>query len=827
MARYIGVGSKDIKVEAHDVSVSAALAIERATKTGYMTKQGAQNTRSWQRRYFALHNNCLFYYTSTAPNSCVGMVWLEGCEVVSGGEDEEKDGGWRLQIMTCGGREYVLKCDTAEERNDWVLTLNGSQYHVINDKHSELHESHTELQSTLDQVRGELDSAAASAKEHKDQLDQVQAAQQLRDEALAQLEEEKALLQARSRQLEEENGLLVNSRGVRMLPVDPARQPPRPSQEVAHPDNPPTRIWVGSWNVGAAEPFESTGMGSAPRLLRETLLRESDPCDVYFLGLQEGISDAVFHATEGVVGVLADCVRVPLSDGHGHGKAQAEDKEGHLRDRINGRGDGSLMGTKFTGAALYVRRPLLGSDVKLIGCVAHPLEKLGSKGGVAVGLNIRGTTIVFVTCHLEANKNDARRAQYKELVAHLGALLGERDADLTTQFHHVVWCGDLNYRCVGLHGEPLASEEVIEALKRGENGSLFDNHDQLNQERRHEEVFVGFHEAKPLPDFYPTYKKFEQRGSTDYSLSTWPQHVYRTKYKEPIYKGGNVKERTPGYCDRILYHSVEDRSHQLTPDKAVYSFEYLRPSDAPVVPGGGEVQEGLFDNYAAVNDGEGMSVSDHSPVYGTFTLDRRPESHHSPRGTIEVSDFAIHAGDLRIPPAHVDVVFPAPFEVEDGASHVRYSTTSPAWAVESTKSSSCKRFGSDDPQPPLQLTWDSTRSPTVSTSSTSGSARLSDVEASDAVVPLENLHLIVRVSCYADALTGAPAAAQHDAKAEVFSGNAAVCLTYFSDPERSEQEPVSVQLRSHGKIAAVPGCAPDDRRFVHVSFRLRVTYSDR
>jgi hypothetical protein len=334
---------------------------------------------------------------------------------------------------------------------------------------------------------------------------------------------------------------------------------------------------VGTWNTGASEPFGAEA-GHAPRALRESLFVHKEPCDVYFLGMQEGVSDAVFNASESLLGILGNCIRVPLHGpkaGTSAAAAAEENADGaeRLRDRINGRGDGSLVSTKFTGAAVFVNKKLFGTGVRLLGCVAQAVEKLGSKGGVAVALKVMHSTICFVTCHLEAKHNEVRRAQYKELVSQLGSQLGENGFDLTAQFSHVVWTGDLNYRCVKTNGTPMPAEEVVVLLQNGENRTLFEHHDQLNQERRGGHVFYQFDEPIPCPDFFPTYKKFENRGSTDYTLD-WVRQVYRIRYKEPMYKGGNVKERTPGYCDRILYRPMADHRDRGTLRPEVLDAEY-------------------------------------------------------------------------------------------------------------------------------------------------------------------------------------------------------------------------------------------------------------
>ena len=222
--------------------------------------------------------------------------------------------------------------------------------------------------------------------------------------------------------------------------------------------------------IGASEPFEPNApIGT--RLLRQSLVVD-DPCDIYFLGVQEGASESVFNAFEGLSSILASCERLPLSgdgscgsggsgtgggggSGSGGGGVSgggASSEEQKDRDKIHGRGDGSLIATKFTGLACYVRKALM-KDVRVLACVAHNLEKLGSKGGVAVALDVAGSTVVIATCHLEAMKRDTRRTQYRELMKELGASLGERGYDLPSQFHHVIWTGDLNYRCVERTGK--------------------------------------------------------------------------------------------------------------------------------------------------------------------------------------------------------------------------------------------------------------------------------------------------------------------------------------------------------------------------------------
>jgi hypothetical protein len=86
--------------------------------------------------------------------------------------------------------------------------------------------------------------------------------------------------------------------------------------------------------------------------------------------------------------------------------------------------------------------------VKLLSVQCHSFGKTeGSKGGAGVALGIGNTTLAAISCHLASKKPLIRLAQFKELCKVLGAKLGNEFFQLTESFHHVIWLGDLNYRC--------------------------------------------------------------------------------------------------------------------------------------------------------------------------------------------------------------------------------------------------------------------------------------------------------------------------------------------------------------------------------------------
>uniref|UniRef100_A0AAV1U111 Inositol polyphosphate-related phosphatase domain-containing protein n=1 Tax=Peronospora matthiolae TaxID=2874970 RepID=A0AAV1U111_9STRA len=365
------------------------------------------------------------------------------------------------------------------------------------------------------------------------------------------------------------------------------------------------RMWVGTWNMGAADPFDD-GKGIIDEQRSATMLHNFLPhgYQLYVLGVQEGVSENVYHAVEAYLNRNAHGTRyyrMELKNGNFMANHKNQPPDATI-DAVHGRGDGAFVGTKFTGMAVFYCADI-EEKIKLIRAGVHKFKLTsGSKGGVAVALRINHTTVVFVNCHLDARNDTYRREQIRNLNASLGRIMGHSGFDLTEQFHHVVWMGDMNYRIV-----LLDPQMVLHMLEEGRNLELHDKFDGLLNDRRNGGVFEGFTEPHKFPDFYPTYKKFPKRGPVNEKLPLWPSLVWRVLYKEPFYKGGKVKKRVPGWCDRILIHSLLVSDSKLIPEK---------------VPDPTSTESSLrfIDNYRSVNHGDGMDVSDHSPVYGTFVL---------------------------------------------------------------------------------------------------------------------------------------------------------------------------------------------------------------
>jgi len=175
---------------------------------------------------------------------------------------------------------------------------------------------------------------------------------------------------------------------------------------------------------------------------------------------------------------------------------------------------------------------------------------LGNKGGVATSFAYQGIKLCFLTSHLAAHQNhcEARNQNYRTIVRNLKLLMAGGSGapsggmggghDLLSEFHHVFWCGDLNYRLdFGSQGDaksppPALFEEMTTMIHSGrpEQLALLFDSDQLVREMEAQRAFVGFVEGDYL--FPPTFK-VKRNSKLQYT-----------------------SQRSPAWCDRILRRSV-------------------------------------------------------------------------------------------------------------------------------------------------------------------------------------------------------------------------------------------------------------------------------
>eukprot|EP00898_Chlorokybus_atmophyticus_P001207 jgi/Chlat1/2087/Chrsp17S02691 len=197
-----------------------------------------------------------------------------------------------------------------------------------------------------------------------------------------------------------------------------------------------------------------------------------------------------------------------------------------VRDDAEGRICGLTCGTEATG-------------------VGHVYS---NKGGVAVAFKVGDTWLCFVNSHFAAHAGQCamRNSNFREIVGEIS--IGQKDMDLLTQFHHVFWMGDLNYRLDLPAAQSFESKtsakspnteefnRVLEQINQGSFSGLL-AHDELHRDIKLKKVFSGFKEGDIT--FAPTFK------------------VHRNEVVDDFPHGCRyLTSRLPAWCDRILWKSV-------------------------------------------------------------------------------------------------------------------------------------------------------------------------------------------------------------------------------------------------------------------------------
>lgn len=97
-------------------------------KEGFLNKKGELN-RGYQRRWFILKGNLLYYFEKRSDKEPIGVIVLDNCHV----ELAESGEPYAFQI-TFGGdgsRTYILGADTPKEMESWMRAITHSNYECL------------------------------------------------------------------------------------------------------------------------------------------------------------------------------------------------------------------------------------------------------------------------------------------------------------------------------------------------------------------------------------------------------------------------------------------------------------------------------------------------------------------------------------------------------------------------------------------------------------------------------------------------------------------------------------------------------------------------
>ncbi|XWS40816.1 hypothetical protein CRYUN_Cryun17cG0028000 [Craigia yunnanensis] len=180
------------------------------------------------------------------------------------------------------------------------------------------------------------------------------------------------------------------------------------------------------------------------------------------------------------------------------------------------------------------------SNVKVSSVACGIMGYLGNKGSVSVSMSIKGTNFCFIAAHLASGEKQGdegqRNTQVSEIFKRTCFPGSAKDDDnphpLTILGQdQIFWFGDLNDRLYYLE------DNLARHLIKKQDWKVLQEFDQLRRGQEDGGVFKGWREGNI--EFAPTYK---------YSSSNCN-----------CYSGGlpnrlGEKQRTPAWCDRIMWY---------------------------------------------------------------------------------------------------------------------------------------------------------------------------------------------------------------------------------------------------------------------------------
>jgi len=113
-------------------------------REGYLWKRGEVN-KNFQKRYFILRGNLLFYCEKKGDKDPIGVIILEGCSVELAEEEQEKF-AFKIVFHGEGRRSYILGTECQDNLEKWMKILACSSYDYMKLMVMELEQQLAELE---------------------------------------------------------------------------------------------------------------------------------------------------------------------------------------------------------------------------------------------------------------------------------------------------------------------------------------------------------------------------------------------------------------------------------------------------------------------------------------------------------------------------------------------------------------------------------------------------------------------------------------------------------------------------------------------------------
>jgi len=122
-------------------------------KEGWLLKRGEVN-KNYQKRYFMLKGNLLFYLDKRFDKEPVGVIILEGCTIELAENEEQY--AFKIVFHGAGDRTYTLGAESQDSMEAWMKALACASYDYMKLMVSELQRQLDELAEAEHQPEQEL-----------------------------------------------------------------------------------------------------------------------------------------------------------------------------------------------------------------------------------------------------------------------------------------------------------------------------------------------------------------------------------------------------------------------------------------------------------------------------------------------------------------------------------------------------------------------------------------------------------------------------------------------------------------------------------------------
>ncbi|EDW88845.1 sesquipedalian-1 [Drosophila yakuba] len=127
---------------------------------GFLNKRGEVN-KAFQRRYFVLKGNLLFYFESRLDKEPLGLIIVEGCTIELSNEVDN----YCFEIAFNGNRTYILAADNQESMETWMKALTCAGYEYKRIILAELKRQLQEMEDSRNKMLGSAIDGPQSASE--------------------------------------------------------------------------------------------------------------------------------------------------------------------------------------------------------------------------------------------------------------------------------------------------------------------------------------------------------------------------------------------------------------------------------------------------------------------------------------------------------------------------------------------------------------------------------------------------------------------------------------------------------------------------------------